>query len=304
MPVDARIEVKLVPVAVSPRLEGTGTHAAAEEIEHGRVIGIALHRVGRDRGFIFDDTVVVVLVIDRAVDTQAIQQVVHRMFQLDGIVEQRVENTVRPSRQQAYDSVLRTELAARLHGQGILFGTRRAGKPVYQAAVDHTRRDEGVALVNILHDAFVTRRQVIGVASAAQSLRFTELPRRIDRDLPVLGHRDVEIRPEIIAVELRTRIGVMVVHVPRDAGLREIAERYEILYALCAARHVEVDLHLRGIAVEHLLIQVAVGIVKCGLLLELLPFFGRKVCLGIDLYGRIIAVVLELPEIVIVENVG
>ena len=96
----------------------------------------------------------------------------------------------------------------------------------------------------------------------------------------------------------------MVVHVPRDAGLREIAERYEILYALCAARHVEVDLHLRGIAVEHLLIQVAVGIVKCGLLLEQLPFFGRKVCLGIDLYGRIIAVVLELPEIVIVENVG
>ncbi len=181
--------------------------------------------------------------------------------------------------------------------------TGRSGERIDQMAVDHTRRDEGIRLVDILHDGLVAGREVIGIVAAAQTLRTAELAGRVDRHLPTLGDLDVEIRTEVVAVERRPGAGIVIGVVGGDTVLREVAERHEILHALGAARHVDVDLHLRCHAVEHLLVEVAAGVVERRRTLELLALLGRKIH-GVHLDRRIVAVVLELPQIVVVEDVG
>ena len=219
VPVDTGVQIELVPVAVTPRFESSGPHAAAEEVEAGRVGRIALYRVGRNRRRVLHNPVVVVLVIDRTVNTQALEQVIHRMLEFDRVVQQRVENAVRTGPQQTDDGILVADRTGGLIGQRVLLGSGDTSETFDQMAVNHTGRDERIGIVDILHDALVSRRKIVGVAAAAQTLRFAELAGHIDRHLKILGHLNVEIRTEVVAIEVRPRIGIVIPDVRRDALL-------------------------------------------------------------------------------------
>ena len=89
-----------------------------------------------------------------------------------------------------------------------------------------------------------------------------------------------------------------------DTFLTEITERHKILHPLGAARHVDVGLILRSVSVELFLIQVVRTIIDGWRSVECCLLLGGKVSHSLYFLRREVAIVLKLPQIVVIVDIG
>ena len=235
---------------------------------------------------------------------EVLQEVVHLVVQLQGVVQEAVIDGGRAAHQEVVHGVLEADVAVGLRGQGVLRGAGDAGEAADQVAVHDARADERVAVVDVLHDDLVTAGQVIGVRAVAGTRGLAELTGGIDREGGPVGDLDVEVRTEVVPVEQGAGVGSVILYGVGDTFLPEVTEGDEVLHPLGTAGDVQVRLVLRSDLVELLLVQVVVGIVEGRGVLELLLLGGGEVRHRIHFLRGEVAVVLELPQVIVVIDVG
>ena len=220
------------------------------------------------------------------------------------IIQQAVIDRGSAAHQKVVEGILETDVAVGLCRQRVLGRALYAGESADQVSVHYAGADEGVAVVDVLHYYLVASLKVIGIRSVAGARHLPELPGGINGQRRAGSDVNIEVRAEVVAVEKRPGVGAVVFHRPGNTLLAEVAEGNEVFHLVGATAHVQVRLILRGHSVEHLLVEVMVGVVKGRGVLELLLLGGGEPGHSIHLLRSEVPVVLELPEVVVVVDIG
>ena len=146
------------------------------------------------------------------------------MVELDRVVQEAVEDRARTTVQEVVERILHTDLAVHLGSKRVLDKARGAGKAADELAVDDSRRNERIGIIDVLHYDLVTLRDVVWVCHVTRTCSLTELACRVDRDLEVVGDADVEVASEVVTVECRTGLRTIILDYVCNTFLTEITE--------------------------------------------------------------------------------
>ena len=164
---------------------------------------------------------------------------------------------------------------------------------------DHAPVGEGVAFIDDLHDSAIAAVE----GTSARAACGAKLAAGVHAQGGVLENVHVYVGPHVVPLVAGASLYAEVIGVLHDGLLVEVVEGNIVLDSFGTAGNAYVGTPLRGYAAVELCVGVRGAIVKGGAILELLFLGIREPGHGVYFGGGEIPVVLELPEVVLGEQV-